>query len=93
MRGAEKQCRRPRGRTRGDIYVDYHCRAEDLGGYFRVRADTRDLNYDRFTVGNVRTQADEDYTSHNTRRLNVAQTVEKIKTTEFIQEELAKNGQ
>ena len=69
-------------------------RAEDMGGYFRVAADTRDLNYDKFFVkGQVHTQADEDYTSHNTRRLNVEQTIEKIMTTDYIKEELAKNAQ
>ena len=60
-------------------------RAEDMGGYFRVRADSRDLNYDKFFVeGEVRTQADEPYTSHNTRRLDVAGAVEKIKTAEYV---------
>ena len=69
-------------------------RAEDMGGSFRVAADTRDLNYDKFFVkGQVRTQADEDYTSHNTRRLNVEQTIEKIMTTDYIKEELAKDAQ
>ncbi|MBM6785516.1 polysaccharide biosynthesis protein [Collinsella tanakaei] len=60
-------------------------RAEDMGEYFRVACDSRDLNYDRFTVGSVRTQADDSYTSHNTRRLDVAETVEKIKTAEYVQ--------
>ena len=61
-------------------------RSEDMGWYFRVRADTRDLNYDRMEAsGVVRTQADESYTSHNTRRLNVKETVEKIKTAEYVQ--------
>ncbi|GAA6488668.1 MULTISPECIES: polysaccharide biosynthesis protein [Gordonibacter] len=64
-------------------------RAEDMGEYFRVRADTRDLNYDRFTVGNVRTQADESYTSHNTERLDVAATVGKIATASYVREALA----
>lgn len=59
-------------------------RAEDMGDYFRVGADTRDLNYDRFAVGNVRTQADDSYTSHNTRRLDVAETVEKIQTADYV---------
>lgn len=59
-------------------------RAEDMGEYFRVVCDSRDLNYDRFTVGSVRTQADDSYTSHNTRRLDVAGTVEKIKTAEYV---------
>ncbi len=64
-------------------------RSEDMGGYYRVSADNRDLNYDKFFVqGQVHTQADEDYTSHNTRRLNVEETIAKIKTTEYIQNEL-----
>ena len=61
-------------------------RAEDMGDYFRVHADTRDLNYDKFFVeGEVLTQADEPYTSHNTRRLDVEGTVDKIKTAEYVQ--------
>ena len=61
-------------------------RSEDMGNYFRVRADSRDLNYDRFFVdGQVKTMADEAYTSHNTERLDVAGTVAKIKTAEYVQ--------
>lgn len=61
-------------------------RAEDMGNYFCVHADTRDLNYDKFVVqGDVRTQADEAYTSHNTERLDIPGTVEKIKTAEYVQ--------
>lgn len=61
-------------------------RAEDMGDYFRVHADTRDLNYDKFFVqGDVETIADEAYTSHNTTRLDVAGTVEKIKTASYVQ--------
>lgn len=61
-------------------------RAEDMGDYFRVHADTRDLNYDKFFVeGDVKTQADESYTSHNTTRLDAAGAVEKIKTAEYVQ--------
>ena len=64
-------------------------RCEDMGNYYRVAADSRDLNYDKFVVnGNVKTMADESYTSHNTRRLNVEETVKKILTTEYVQEEL-----
>lgn len=60
-------------------------RAEDMGEYFRVPCDSRDLNYDKFIVdGKVETQADESYTSHNTYRLDVAETVEKIKTAEYV---------
>ena len=60
-------------------------RAEDMGEYFRVHADTRDLNYDKFFVaGEVETQADESYPSHNTERLDVAATVEKVRTAEYV---------
>ncbi len=64
-------------------------RAEDMGDYFRVSADTRYLNYDQYFVkGNVNTQADEAYTSHNTRRLDVDGVVKKLLTTEHVQSEL-----
>ena len=65
-------------------------RAEDMGKDFRITADSRDLNYDKFYVeGTVKTQADEAYTSHNTNLLDVEGTVAKLKTTSYIQEELA----
>ena len=61
-------------------------RSEDMGKYFRVHADTRDLNYDKFLVkGEVKTMADESYTSHNTKRLDLQGTIEKIKTAEYVQ--------
>ena len=65
-------------------------RSEDMGQYFRVAADNRDLNYDKFFVqGDVRTMADESYTSHNTTRLDVEGTVQKILTTDYVKEQLA----
>ena len=68
-------------------------RSEDMGGYYRVAADGRDLNYDKFVVkGQVETQADESYTSHNTRRLNVDETVAKLLTTDYVKAELANWG-
>ncbi|MBQ6272111.1 MAG: polysaccharide biosynthesis protein [Clostridiales bacterium] len=64
-------------------------RAEDMGNYFRVAADNRDLNYDKYFVkGQVQTEADESYTSHNTNLLDVDGVVKKILTTEYVQEEL-----
>lgn len=64
-------------------------RSEDMGCYFRVAADNRDLNYDKFFVkGKVETQAEESYTSHNTERLDVDGVVKKILTTDYVQEEL-----
>ena len=47
-------------------------RAEDLGGYYRVPADSRDLNYSKYFVkGETKVSEFEDYTSHNTNRLDV----------------------
>lgn len=66
-------------------------RAEDMGNYFRVAADSRDLNYDKFVVnGQVQTESDEAYTSHNTKLLDVDGTVAKILTTDYVKEQLEK---
>ena len=60
-----------------------------MGQYYRVAADGRDLNYDKFVVkGEVQTMANEAYTSHNTIRLDVDGTVKKILTTDYVQEAL-----
>ena len=49
-------------------------RAEDLGGYYRIPADSRDLNYEKYFVeGETAISNIDDYTSHNTLRLNVSQ--------------------
>ena len=65
-------------------------RSEDMGNYFRVSADNRDLNYDKFYVqGKVLTEAEESYTSHNTKLLDVDGVVGKILTTDYVQEKLA----
>lgn len=64
-------------------------RSEDMGQYYRVSADNRDLNYDQFFVkGEVTTEAEESYTSHNTNLLDVDGVVEKILTTDYVQEQL-----
>lgn len=64
-------------------------RAEDMGAYFRVTPDARGLNYDKYlaTYGAI-TQAESAYTSHNTKRLDVDETVDKILTTSYVQEQL-----
>lgn len=68
-------------------------RSEDMGNYFRVAADNRDLNYDKYFVkGQVMTEAEDSYTSHNTSLLGVDGVVKKILTTDYVQEELAKIG-
>ena len=64
-------------------------RSEDMGHYFRVSADNRDLNYDKYFVkGQVMTEADESYTSHNTSLLDVNGVVNKILTTDYVKNQL-----
>lgn len=64
-------------------------RSIDMGNYYRVLPDGRDLNYDKFFVdGQVNTMANEAYTSHNTNRLDVDGTVEKILTTDYVKDAL-----
>ena len=61
----------------------------DMGDYFRVPADNRDLNYAKYTVeGTVVTEAEEAYTSSNTRLLDVDGVVKKLLTTDYVKEEL-----
>lgn len=68
-------------------------RSEDMGKYFRIAADSRDLNYDKFLVkGEVHTMADEAYTSQNTNILDVQGTVEKLLTSDYVREQLAEMG-
>ena len=64
-------------------------RSEDMGQYFRVAADNRDLNYDKYFVqGRVITEADESYTSSNTTLLDVDGVVNKLMTTDYVKEAL-----
>lgn len=62
-------------------------RAEDLGDYYRIPADSRDLNYDRYFVEGEREISEvEDYTSHNTRRLDLEQVKEMLLQLDLIKE-------
>ena len=71
------------------LTAEERLRSEDMGRYFRISADNRDLNYDKYFVkGEVHTQADEAYTSHNTNRLDVEGTVKKLLTTDYVREAL-----
>ncbi len=64
-------------------------RSEDMGDYFRVSADNRDLNYDKYFVqGQVMTEAEESYTSSNTTLLDVEGVVKKLLTTDYVREQL-----
>lgn len=64
-------------------------KAQDMGDYYRVSSDDRDLNYSKFFVeGEIKASVSEDYNSHNTRRLDVAGTKELLLTLDYIQKEL-----
>ena len=64
-------------------------KAEDMGNYYRIPCDNRDLNYDKFfTEGNAEIARVEDYHSHNTRRLDVEGMKELLLKLRFIQEDL-----
>lgn len=63
--------------------------ANDMGGYYRIPADNRDLNYEKFFTEGERQIAElDDYTSHNTERLAVAQVKALLLKLDYIQEEL-----
>jgi len=66
--------------------------AEDMGDYYRIPADNRNLNYDQyFTEGEISTSEKDDYNSHNTKRLDEEETVKLLLKLEFIKKELANN--
>ena len=67
--------------------------AEDMGNFYRVPADNRDLNYDKyFKEGDEKRVNIEEFNSNNTRQLDVAETREKIASLEYIQNELSGSG-
>jgi UDP-N-acetylglucosamine 4,6-dehydratase/5-epimerase len=64
-------------------------RAEDMGGYYRVPADNRDLNYAKFTVeGALEVATFDDYTSHNTTQLDIEGVKNLLLKLDYIQEQL-----
>lgn len=64
-------------------------KAIDMGNYFRIPCDTRDLNYDKFfTQGDEELSRIEDYHSHNTRRLDVEGMKEQLMRLRFVQADL-----
>lgn len=65
-------------------------RAEDLGGYYRIPADSRDLNYNKYFVeGETEVSRFEDYTSHSTRRLSVEEVKETLMRLDVVREALS----
>ena len=66
-----------------------HVTANDMGNFYKVPADKRDLNYDKYFVeGDKEISEQEEYNSHNTDRLTIPQIKEKLLELEFIQQEL-----
>ena len=64
-------------------------RADDMGRYYRVPADDRDLNYNKYFVeGETRVSSLEDYTSHNTERLNIEQIKTLLMKLDYVRSEL-----
>jgi UDP-N-acetylglucosamine 4,6-dehydratase/5-epimerase len=64
-------------------------KAEDMGRYYRIPADNRDLNYKKYFIeGEERINQFDDYTSHNTHRLDVPGVIEVLKKLDYIQEQL-----
>ena len=62
-------------------------RAQDMGRYYRIPSDNRDLNYNMYeTDGEIKISQLDDYTSHNTERLDVHQVKQLLSGLDFIQE-------
>lgn len=69
-------------------------KAEDMGSFFRVPADRRDLNYDKyFVVGDQKLTTEEEYNSHNTQRLDIKGVKEKLLQLEYVRNELKAWGE
>lgn len=64
--------------------------AQDMGGFYRIPADTRDLNYDKyFERGEKKLASVDEYNSDNTRRLNVEEVKAKLLELSYVKDELA----
>jgi UDP-glucose 4-epimerase len=66
-------------------------KAVDLGNYFRIPADTRDLNYNQYFVeGETQIAQIEEYTSHNTHRMNLEETRDLLLQLDSIRDDIKK---
>lgn len=71
------------------LTAEERVKSEDLGDYYRVAADDRDLNYAKyFSEGDEKVQSLEDYHSHNTYQLTHDELKEMVLKLELVQEEL-----
>ena len=63
--------------------------ANDMGNFYRIPADKRDLNYDKYFVeGDQMLALDDEYNSNNTERLNIEQIKDKLLALDYVQNEL-----
>jgi UDP-glucose 4-epimerase len=67
-------------------------KAEDLGGFYRIPADFRDLNYNKYVQKNAPALLADEYNSHNTYRLNVEELKELLLTLDYVRVELKLAG-
>jgi len=66
-----------------------HVVAKDMGGFYKVPMDKRNLNYDKYFVqGDQKLSSEEEYNSHNTVRLTVDQIKERLLTLDYVKEQL-----
>lgn len=66
-----------------------HVVAEDMGGFYRVPADKRDLNYDKYFVeGDEELSTEGEYNSHNTTRLDIEGIKERLLQLDYVKEQL-----
>jgi len=66
-----------------------HVVAKDMGGFYKVPADKRNLNYDKYFVeGDQKLSFEEEYNSHNTYRLSIDEIKERLLTLEYVRNEL-----
>lgn len=64
-------------------------KSEDMGNYYRIPADNRDLNYEKYLEdGDKKITQSEEYTSHNTTQLDVPGTIKRLLTVDYVQQEL-----
>ena len=91
--GGKKEDIKVIGIRHGEKLSRQCAKAEDMGNFYRVPADNRGLNYDKFfKEGDTRRSEIEEFNSDNTYRLNLEETKTKIGALEYIQKELSGEG-
>ena len=70
-----------------------HSKSIDMGHFYKIKADNRDLEYDKYLVtGSSKITNSNEYNSNNTHILSVNEIIDKLTETEYIKDELAKKG-